>query len=198
MVERTADSREFSGPLAFLPDGSYSLSWPHAAAEGGLSWQVEHGLVDNTGLRVRVSLYLERPSQEAQPVLTSIKVARERWDSQFDKGESLSSCGGKMRGFADDPRLAKAMLEGAWSAERHVFTTTDSSGFQVDHEIVKVDRRVGENSVNVLLPAGVWVRVGEAQDGAFTVSAGWVQSEDRGTTASRLYGKDGALQVRHL
>ncbi|GAQ82273.1 hypothetical protein KFL_001060050 [Klebsormidium nitens] len=191
--EKTADGRESSGPIAFLPDGSYSLSWPTASAEGGQKWQVEHGLVDSSGLRIRVTLTLERPSMSAQPALTSVKVARERWDSAFEKGESLSSCGGKMRGFADDPRLVKTTIEGAWSADQHIFTPT-SKGFDVVNKTVEVDRKLRESDVNVLLPAGVWVKVGEAEGGGFAVLASWVQGEETGTSAERVYGHDGALQ----
>lgn len=193
--EKTVDGRESSGPMAFLPDGSYSLSWPDAPAEGGLKWQVEHGLVDNTGLRIRVTLTLERSSKSEQPVLTSVKVARERWDSAFQKGESLSSCGGKMRGFADDPRLVKTTIEGAWTSEQHIFTPV-SGRFDVVNETVEMDRQLKESNVNVLLPAGVWVKVGEAEGGAFAVSASWMQGEETSTSATRVYGHDGALQVR--
>lgn len=126
--------------LAYHADGSYIAVWPGKRVlkekfsgnpskaytlEGDKhsSFEVEHCLLHEHEPKFRVRILqrivmeLSKENGKSIPVLKSISVHREKWESEFRDGEVLGGCSTSGAAFATSPTLKPSELLSFWHYE---------------------------------------------------------------------------------
>lgn len=129
--------------LAFHVSGSYVAVWPgkrvlrenleiRSASKSyvweedkQVSFEIEHCLVQDGQPKFRVRILhqivmdtsMEQHSEKKIPVLKSITVQREKWESEFKNGEVLGGCSTSGSAFATTQTLQSSELSGVWQCE---------------------------------------------------------------------------------
>lgn len=209
--------------IAFHVSGSYVALWPgkrvlrenyglgnpskrflHERNKHG-TFEVEHCLVQEGNPRFRVRLFQHVVMQELHengrsiPVLKSITIQREKWESEFRNGELLGGCATSGSAFAITPCLQALDLAGSWHYDN--FAAESGKYLVGTNELVHIGSSFERREVpkNVLsLPKGLWSEMKLLEDGHFLMRAGWLVSDDIALTSICEFWGDGKAKKTML
>ncbi|EFN58401.1 hypothetical protein CHLNCDRAFT_140331 [Chlorella variabilis] len=181
-----------TGAATVAPDGSYSQG-PHdiSAADCTKAALEQCLVVEPRRRRLRVVHNLRRTGGEGRWVLDSVEVHNERYDSPYRGKVELSGCGGGMKAFAGDQRLAAEAVQGSWEASGVRYSVDGDASGQCSREAVSGEGWSAEDVVAtglLLHPLQAW-------------SACDIRGEDVTVTAGVLLDEGGssmAVATRRL